>query len=70
MKKIENNELKKFKTIYKNGSKIYKVWWYWNWKIQFYQHKKAISTNNIDINKIVVSNELSFGKKDFKYFPV
>ena len=25
-------------------------------------------TKNIDINKIVVSNEVSFGKKDFKYF--
>ena len=24
--------------------------------------------DNIDIDKIVVSNEVSFGKKDFKYF--
>ena len=24
--------------------------------------------DNIDINKIVVSNKISFGKKDFKYF--
>ena len=24
--------------------------------------------SNIDINKIVVSNKVSFGKRDFKYF--
>ena len=29
---------------------------------------KAISINNIDINKIVVSNKLPFSKHDFKYF--
>ena len=26
------------------------------------------SISNIDINKIVVSNKVSFGEKDFKYF--
>ena len=31
-------------------------------KQKFYQHK------NIDINKIVISNKASFGKKEFKYF--
>ena len=30
--------------------------------------KSPISINNIDINKIVVSNKLPFGKQDFKYF--
>ena len=25
-------------------------------------------TDNIDINKIVISNKVSFDKKDFKYF--
>ena len=34
---------------------------------QFHQYK-SISIDNIDINKIVVSNKVSFGKKDFKYF--
>ena len=33
-----------------------------------FHQKSHISTNNIDINKIVVSNKLPFGKPDFKYF--
>ena len=37
-------------------------------KHKFDQHKSPISVYNIDTNKIVVSNEASFGKKDFKYF--
>ena len=36
-------------------------------KKQFHQYK-SISIDNIDINKIIVSNKVSFGKKDFKYF--
>ena len=35
---------------------------------KFHQHKSPILTGNINNNKIVVSNEVSFGKKDFKYF--
>ena len=37
-------------------------------KQKFHQHKRPISIKNIDINKIVVSNKVSFGKKSFKYF--
>ena len=37
-------------------------------KQKFHQHKRAISIKNIDINKIVVSNKVSFGKKGFEYF--
>ena len=37
-------------------------------KHKFYPHKRPISIKNIDINKIVVSNKVSFGKKGFKYF--
>ena len=37
-------------------------------KHKFDQHKSPISVYKIDTNKIVVSNEASFGKKDFKYF--
>ena len=33
---------------------------------KFYQYKKSISIKNIAINKIVASNKISFGKKDFK----
>ena len=32
------------------------------------QHKRPISIKIIDINKIVTSNKVSFGKKGFKYF--
>ena len=35
---------------------------------KFHHHKTSILTNNININKIVVSNEVSFCKKSFKYF--
>ena len=32
-------------------------------KQTFHQHKRPISIKNIDMNKIVVSNKVSFGKK-------
>ena len=35
---------------------------------KFHQIKSLISINDIDINKIVVSNKLPFGKHDFQYF--
>ena len=34
-------------------------------KQKFYQHKKPISIKDIDINKIIISNKVSFGKKGF-----
>ena len=34
----------------------------------FHQHKEPISIKNIDINKTVVSNKVSFDKKRFKCF--
>ena len=37
-------------------------------KQKFHRHKKPISIKNIDINKIVVSNKVSFREKAFKYF--
>ena len=37
-------------------------------KEKFYQHERPTSIKNIDNNKIVVSNKVSFGKKGFKYF--
>ena len=36
--------------------------------IKFHQHKRPVSIKNINIDKIVVSNKVSFGKKGFKYF--
>ena len=35
---------------------------------KFHQNKSPISINNIDINKIVVSDKLPFDKQDFIYF--
>ena len=37
-------------------------------KQRIHQHKRPISINNIDIDKIIVSNTVSFAKKGFKYF--
>ena len=34
---------------------------------KFYQNKSFIPINKIDINKIVVSNKLPFGKQGLKY---
>ena len=36
-------------------------------KNTFHQHESPILMNNIDINKIVVSNKITVGKQDFKY---
>ena len=35
---------------------------------KFHQYKSPVSINDIDVNKIVASNKLPFGKQDFKYF--
>ena len=35
---------------------------------KFHQNKMPLSINDIDINKIVLSDKLPFGKQDFKYF--
>ena len=37
-------------------------------KVHIKKIKNYKTINNIDINKIAVSNKVSFGKKDFKYF--
>ena len=37
-------------------------------KQMFHQHKRPISIKNIDIGKIVVSNQVPFGKIEFKHF--
>ena len=39
-------------------------------KQKFHQCKIPTSIKNIDINKIVLSNKVCFGKKGFKYFIV
>ena len=37
-------------------------------KQNFHRHKRPISIKNVDINKMVVSTKVFFGKKGFKYF--
>ena len=37
-------------------------------KQKFYQHEGPISTKNVDIDKVIVSNKVPFDKKGFKYF--
>ena len=56
-----------FEILHKNG-RGYKIWCYWNPKKKFHQHKRPVWIKNLDINKIVVCNKVSFGKKGFKYF--
>ena len=34
-------------------------------KQNFHQHKEPISIKNIDINEIIISNKVSFGKNGF-----
>ena len=33
----------------------------------FHQPKNALSMNNADINKTIISNKFPFGKQDFEY---
>ena len=69
---MENYKLKKyikfFENIYKNGKTIIKFGDIEIKKQKLDQHERPISIKTIDINKIVVSNKVSFGKKGFKYF--
>ena len=37
-------------------------------KHTFHQHKSPISIYDVNVDKIVASNRVPFGKKDFKYF--
>ena len=39
-------------------------------KHKFYQNETLVLTENIDIDKIVGSNKVCFGKTSFKYFIV
>ena len=36
-------------------------------KLKFYQQKSPISIGDVDINNMIVSNRVSFGKKSFKF---
>ena len=68
MKNYKLKKHKKFEIIYKMDKKIVKFGDFEIEKQKFHQHKRPISIKNLDINKIVVSNKVSLGKKGFKYF--
>ena len=58
-----------FFTQYKNEWKEREFWRQKNQKINFYKNKKVTKINDIDVNKISVSKEESYGTKNsFKYF--
>ena len=37
-------------------------------KSKFYRHKSPVPLRDIDIEKVLVSNKISFGEKNYKYF--
>ena len=39
-------------------------------KVKFHYSRYPIDMNNVDIDKIIISIKVSFGKKDFKYLIV
>ena len=71
-KKPEHYKVKKYKNFLKAYIKTEKtIITFGDIKIEkekFHQHKRPISIKNIDINKIVVSNKVSLGKRGFKCF--
>ena len=40
---------------------------YWNWKIRFYHNKSPVPLRDVDVEKVLVSNKISFGEKNYKY---
>ena len=38
------------------------------WKCEFYCFKYLMNINNVDVDKITISNKVSFGELGFKYF--
>ena len=58
-----------FFTKYKNECKERKFWRQKKFKSVFYKNKKVAKIDDIDVNKILVSNEKTYGTKNlFKYF--
>ena len=64
---MKNHKLKKnffFENIYENGKKFINIEDIEIKKQKFDQHKRPFSIKNIDINKTVLSNKVSFGKRN------
>ena len=60
---LQNTNLKI--KIFINAYRVGNAWEYWSWKTQV---SPIISVYDANINRIVVSNKVPFGKKSFKYF--
>ena len=69
---MKNYKLKKLEKILKSYVKMdKKIIKFDDTEIEiykFHQYERPISIDNINANKIIVSNKISFGKNDFKYF--
>ena len=37
-------------------------------KKKFYRHKTPVPLRDVDIEKVLVSNKISFGEENYKYF--
>ena len=61
-------DIKKLKPFIKMDQKIIKFDDTEIEEQEFQQYKSFFSINDLDINKIVVSNKFPFGKQDFKHF--
>ena len=64
---MKKNKINK-KTHIKIDKKILKLGGTEIEEYKFHQNKNPFSIIDIDINKIVVSNKLPFGKQDFKCY--
>ena len=70
-KKVKNYKFKKIYEFLKAYTKMKNIIKFDDTEIEkqkLHQHKEPISIKKIDINKIAVSNKVSFGKKGFKFF--
>ena len=64
LKKAEHYKAWTIFFIYKNGQRRFNVWQDWNWKKKrFYGHKTSIFWGDVNIQKVLVSNKISFGEK-------
>ena len=65
---LKRNIKQKFIIAYKNAERNFNIWRYWNWKNKFYRHKSPIFLKDVDIEKVLPSNKISFGEENYKYF--
>ena len=58
-----------FCIIYKYEQGDYNAWRCWNWKKSKFKYSEhPVDISNVDIDKIIISNKVSLGKKCFNYF--